>query len=69
VIEMDQANASKSTVERTPKYRMEVGNIEVQMARTVWELFTAVKMKQWRQKARDKRMVAICCKRYCIWQL
>ena len=48
VIEMDQANAAKSTVERTPKYKMEVGNtsIEVQMAKTGRELFTAVKMKQ-----------------------
>ena len=45
---MDQANAAKSTVERTPKYKMEVGNtsIEVLMAKTGRELFTAVKMKQ-----------------------
>jgi hypothetical protein len=34
VIEMDQANAAKSTVARTPKYKMEVGNIKVQMAKT-----------------------------------
>jgi hypothetical protein len=34
VIEMDQANAAKIIVERTPKYRMEEGNIEVQMAKT-----------------------------------
>ena len=34
VIEMDQANAAKSTVERTPKDGMKVGNIEVQMAKT-----------------------------------
>jgi len=33
VIEMDQANVAKSSVERAPKYRMEVGNIEVQMAK------------------------------------
>jgi hypothetical protein len=34
MIELDQTNASKNTVERTPKYRMEVGNIEVQMTKT-----------------------------------
>jgi hypothetical protein len=45
---MDQANAAKSTVERTPKYKMEVGNtnIEVQIAKTGRELLTAVEMKQ-----------------------
>jgi len=33
VIEMDQANVPKSTIERGPKYGMEVRNIEINMAK------------------------------------